>query len=64
MNVHKLDILPVAFYLWLTQWQKSKLIIYTDNITVYNDFQKFSLYGLVNKPLQKIQLLMTQNNIS
>lgn len=64
INIHELDALLVAFNLWVTQWQKSKLIIYTDNTTAYNGLQNLTLRGSANKPLRKILLLAAQNDIS
>lgn len=63
ININELDMLPVALNFWVTQWQKSKLIIYTSNTTIYNDFKNLTLQVLVNKSFYKILLLAILNNV-
>ena len=63
INVHKLGALLVAFDIWAQSWQQCNVIIYTDNIIAFNSLTKLTLYRPSKKSLQKLLLIVVQNDI-
>lgn len=63
INIHELEVLPVAFDILAKSWHQYKVIVYNDNITAFNNLTNLMLRSPSNKPLWKLLLLATQNNI-
>lgn len=63
LSTYQNSPLLVVFYSWALRWEKSKVIISTDNTTAYNGLVNFTLRGPASKPIRKILLLAAQHNI-
>ena len=57
INVHEVEVMLLAFKLWLPTWQRHRVIVHTDSTTAFSGLQDSTLRGLANAPLRQTLLL-------